>query len=289
MVAEYSEGELELDIAEIRKEYLNYLTAQLKQLKDLHKAVADALAVQLLSNTTQDTIPPEQLKQVLQTVELQIQQLNQGISKIVYETTETAIELAVFGLISTLQGGLPDDLQMYKTQLLSDGSLFVNRAKDAYLNYLEEDGLTISSRLWRTEKQNIGWIKRIVIAQVSQGAKRSKIAKALRRLLTRTGEKNAWFNSWRLLTNEANKAYIMAFEDYLDKTPWIEKVKYSLSASHPKRDICDTFAEGGENGDGVYDKGEAPIPVFDTHILCQCYTTPVLPTEDKLKAILGLI
>ncbi len=56
----------------------------------------------------------------------------------------------------------------------------------------------------------------------------------------------------------------------------IEVVRYQMSATHPKPDLCDAFARADRYGlgPGLYPKGQAPLP--PCHPFCRCVLFPVL-------------
>ena len=47
------------------------------------------------------------------------------------------------------------------------------------------------------------------------------------------------------------------------------RVRWCLSNSHGESDICDKYASGGPNGDGIYDPSDCPP--FPAHDGCRCY------------------
>ena len=69
-----------------------------------------------------------------------------------------------------------------------------------------------------------------------------------------------------------------------EKADWIKGVKWSLSGSHPKIDICDTWASQDlyGMGPGVYPPRDAPID----HPNGLCHTLDVLVSRAELVEIL---
>lgn len=55
--------------------------------------------------------------------------------------------------------------------------------------------------------------------------------------------------------------------------PWVKQEQVNLSASHPKEDICDEWADAGPQPKGTY--------VLPAHPHCLCYKTAVMQDEDE--------
>lgn len=84
------------------------------------------------------------------------------------------------------------------------------------------------------------------------------------------------YNALRLARTEIQKAHALATDRVMRNSPWVEKEKVNLSAQHPEADICDDVVSGGEEGEGIYEKGEIELPL---HPNCLCYKTAVLMAE----------
>ena len=93
-------------------------------------------------------------------------------------------------------------------------------------------------------------------------------------IIPEKGLYRSWFqNARRLVREETNRAYR---EGFLQGARQFERFvyhKWELSAGHPKPDICDAYAAGGDIGGGVYTASNVPLL---PHIGCMCYTVPVV-------------
>ncbi len=178
---------------------------------------------------------------------------------------------------------------------------------DASRKRVYGDGFNLSQRVWRLDAESLEEIKRIVYETAATGDSAWNAAKKLEPLLgagarcprwTRSrlygltkkeiasgdrtglysGEECAGqgvaYKALRLARNEIQIAHHMATREVQDKIAWIEQVKINLSPAHPEEDICDEWATGGPNGDGVYAK--ADVPLLPAHPQCLCYQTAVL-------------
>ncbi len=86
------------------------------------------------------------------------------------------------------------------------------------------------------------------------------------------------YNALRLARNEIQIVHHLATDTLLESMPFVLRERVLLSPDHPKRDICDDVTSGGENGDGVYPKGEVHLPL---HVQCLCFKTAVLMDETE--------
>lgn len=83
------------------------------------------------------------------------------------------------------------------------------------------------------------------------------------------------YNAIRIARTEINHSYRHTVVDLNRDKPWHKGWYWRLSASHPKPDICDTWAEYG-----LY-KEEAGLPVG--HPNCFCYIEPATMTQSEFE------
>jgi len=89
------------------------------------------------------------------------------------------------------------------------------------------------------------------------------------------------YNALRLARTEIAKMHALATDKMMAAQPWVEKEQVHLSAAHPEHDECDDVVEGGENGEGIYPKGEIELPI---HPNCFCYKTAVLMDQKEFTS-----
>jgi hypothetical protein len=89
----------------------------------------------------------------------------------------------------------------------------------------------------------------------------------------------------RLGRSETLNAYHTTAVRKYQQTPWVEKVRWTLSGSHPRPDECNEFAEGGNLRNGLWSPDQVP---GKPHPNCLCYIEPVTMNLDayakKFKA-----
>lgn len=66
------------------------------------------------------------------------------------------------------------------------------------------------------------------------------------------------------------------------------KVQWLLSKNHQSHDICDEYAHGGKNHDGIYEPDECPP--YPAHDGCKCCLSPAVDSPEdfarKLRELL---
>jgi len=183
---------------------------------------------------------------------------------------------------------------------------------DAANSRVYEDGLNLSQRIWRLDKQSREGIMRFVYEGIASGNSAWNMAQkveqylgagkncpqwAWERLFTLTkqdiasGDRTGLFsgdacagqgvayNALRLMRNEIQAIHHLGTDMVLGRMPWVEKEEINLSPSHP--DIgceCEDVVIQGEDGTGVYPKGTITLPI---HVQCLCFKTAVLMDPDE--------
>jgi hypothetical protein len=182
---------------------------------------------------------------------------------------------------------------------------------DAAANRIYGDGLTLSSRIWKLDRDAREGINRVLMAGVANKRSAWDIARDLESYLgagqdcprwTRTrldkltkkdiasgdrrglvtgaecGAKGVAYNALRMARTELQAAHHAASDRIMEAQPWIEKEQVVLSPAHPKPDICDDVIAAGEGGQGIYPKGGVTLPL---HPHCLCFKTSVLPDPSE--------
>ena len=162
-----------------------------------------------------------------------------------------------------------------------------------------KDGLKLSERIWNITEGNKQVISDIVRAGIGEDA--VNVAKALQTyvksgstrmaaeypgMIKRMGSRiplNLDYNALRLARTELTAAYGEGTLAGAKASPAIGKVRWVLSSSHPRPDICDIYAEGGE-GHGVYSVDDCPP--YPAHPNCLCTLQPEPEdTGDLIKRL----
>lgn len=177
--------------------------------------------------------------------------------------------------------------------------------------YIYGDGLTLDGRIWQIDRDSRDTMNQIlmngIVNQKSAwdlaneleqflgagqdcprwtstrlyGRTKSEIASGDATGLLRGDEcdgRGVSYKALRLARTEIQKIHSLATDRMIAQQPWVEKEKINLSAAHPEPDECDDAAYGGEDGQGIYAKGEIELPF---HPNCLCYKTAVLIDREQ--------
>ena len=164
-------------------------------------------------------------------------------------------------------------------------------AYDAPHTWVDPNGYRLSDRVWNSAAATRRHLDVYLDTAIREGKGALQMSRDLERFLTpgRTLPTtnapygtNASFDGMRLARTEISQASQRAHIVSAAMNPFVDGLKWNLSASHPHYDICDKLASGGPNGDGVYEIATYPSR---PHPQCLCYSTNVMvdaKTSDAL-------
>lgn len=153
---------------------------------------------------------------------------------------------------------------------------------DPFHRWVDPNGYRLSDRIWRDVVDVRSRVDRLLDYHIGQGTAAVDIADELEAFLTPGADVSRTrtpygtegsFAARRLARTEITAAAGRATVNASIANPFTAGVKWTLSLSHPKPDICDELAAAGPNGDGVY----APenVPAYPAHPHCLCNLQPV--------------
>lgn len=93
-----------------------------------------------------------------------------------------------------------------------------------------------------------------------------------------------------VVRTEAARAHAAAFVESTKDQPWVKGYRWELSASHPRPDVCDLFANQAIDGLGPGGYLLDSVPQLPAHPNCLCFTTAILDDahfERELAAVRG--
>lgn len=154
--------------------------------------------------------------------------------------------------------------------------------------WVDPNGYTLSDRIWNTA----GDTRRRLDAYLDEAIRQGRGALAMDReieqflvpgrSLTRTKAPygtDASYDAMRLARTEISRAHAQASEMSAALNPFVEGLKWNLSGSHPRPDICDDNARGGPY------PLDSP-PTLPAHPHCLCYWTYAMVPADRQRTIL---
>lgn len=164
---------------------------------------------------------------------------------------------------------------------------------DAPHRWVDPNGYRLSDRVWNVAGDTRRRLDAFLEESVRQGRGARAIARELEqflapgRSLTRTKAPygtDASYDAMRLARTEIARAHAQATAASAAMNPFVGGLKWNLSGSHPRPDICDDNARGGENGDGVYPLDGAPV--LPAHPSCLCHFTQVMRPAAEQEVVM---
>lgn len=144
----------------------------------------------------------------------------------------------------------------------------------------DANNISLSRKVYRNSQLASGRVSAIINQQILLGRNARQIAKAVRSFINPDVPGGVSYSAFRLGRTELNNAFHRTSQDLYEETPWIQTVKWNLSGSHPKPDICDELAKKShfKNGKpGQFKPGDVPNK---PHPQCLCYAEPETIDED---------
>lgn len=147
--------------------------------------------------------------------------------------------------------------------------------------WVDPNGYRLSDRIWNTAGSTRQRLDAYLEQAIREGRGALQMSRELEQFLIpgqglRTSKPygaNASFDGMRLARTEISRAAQEAQRMAATMNPFVSGMKWNLSASHPKIDICDDLARGGPQGDGVYSLEAYP---GKPHPQCLCWPSNVL-------------
>lgn len=170
--------------------------------------------------------------------------------------------------------GDSEQARALKRSLLASGEQSLNVA----LTRMGVSAIPLAERIYRTQVWMNGRVQDMINSALARGLSAREFAAEARDWFRPDTPGGVRYAALRLARTEINNAFHATSVMQADEKPWINQMKWHLSSSHPKPDVCDQYARGGTKGDGVYPPRQVPRK---PHPHCFCYVTPVSPDEDE--------
>lgn len=280
---------------EARKKYLLMLQQSDETIAELYIASINRIIQELKKGENKN------LKYLLEVIAKDVDQFNKDLAKAIKFVVENGTENGMYFIkqvsIDVLKEAGVDTVPFIKSMEFSR-----KRAIQTSFARSHEDGLKLSERIWNIGQHNKKIMSDIVRAGAGEDVvtvarslesyvKKGKTSIAanypnmIKRMESRIPA-NLDYKALRLARTELTAAYGEGVIASAKATPVVKYVKWVISSSHPRKDICDTNANGGPNGNGIYEAMSCPI--YPAHPNCICTLQPA-PEDttvvvDKLKA-----
>jgi hypothetical protein len=144
----------------------------------------------------------------------------------------------------------------------------------------------LSPRVYRNADLASRVIEQTIRSGIIQGLSARELAATVARFIRPTTPGGISYAAMRLARTELNNAFHQRQIAIAQNKPWVEGVKWNLSGSHPKTDLCDVFAH-----DDAYGLGSGVFPPDDVpskpHPHCLCFMTYEMQSPESFAADLA--
>lgn len=161
---------------------------------------------------------------------------------------------------------------------------------DSFTQWVDPRGFRLGDRIVRMAIEARSRVNRFLEYHLGRSTPAAEMATAAEQFLT-TGERQrrpygqqGGFPAQRLVRNEVVAAGGLALQNASQVNPFVRAIQWVLDPAHPRVDVCDGYASGGPDGDGVY--SFELVPSFPAHPLCICHLYPVQVANPAIISLL---
>jgi hypothetical protein len=133
------------------------------------------------------------------------------------------------------------------------------------------NGIPLAESVYRNQALTQGWLDARINGMLSNGASARELASYVKGFIDPNVRGGTSYAAMRLGRTELNNAFHTVSRNHWAASPFVDKMKWHISRSHPKPDECDNYADKTFPADDVPDK---------PHPQCFCYITPEVEDDD---------
>lgn len=139
------------------------------------------------------------------------------------------------------------------------------------INRFGTKNIPLSARVHQSAALANGWLDNRVSSLIAQGANAKTIAEGIKNFIRPDVPGGVSYAALRVGRTELNTTFHRMQKETAAAQPWVLKVRWELSGSHPYEDECDDLV-------GEYDIDNVPDP---PHPQCLCHLEEVTMTDDQ--------
>lgn len=143
-----------------------------------------------------------------------------------------------------------------------------------------ENGIPLSAQVWRSRALQRRLLDRTIDRALLLGKSWKELADDVRDFANPNAPGGLSYVTKRLARTEISNAFHRTQIRQHEEEPWTRGMRWNLSGSHPKKDVCNEYAEKTTSrslGRGVYPSTDVPRK---PHPQCLCYLTAVTVDLD---------
>ncbi|KEH84588.1 hypothetical protein [Clostridium novyi] len=271
-------------VLDARKKFLKLNKKQERELLRIYQELAKQLSSEIASCRTSSEC--KYLRNLNEIVQIYVSKLDGKLNDVIEGIIKSSSEIASSTSLAYYES-ITDDIKlrsMFNKSVIKTSS---NTVKKLVQGSYYEDGKTLDHRIWNITKKNANDIDTLIKVNISKGANARELAKQvdkyvnpLKRTEAKTFvsgmSKNVSYQAQRLARTSITHSFAETTIENAKNNPFNIGLKWNLSSSHPRHDICDDYA--GK----VFQPEDAPLQ----HCNCLCYFTEEnIPIEDAIKEL----
>jgi hypothetical protein len=140
--------------------------------------------------------------------------------------------------------------------------------------------MTLSERVYKNGKRSVASVEQIINQGLLSGRSAAEIARMVRGFINPRTPGGLSYAAMRLARTELNNAFHQTSIRMAKDDPFVERMRWNLSGSHPKPDVCNQLASAVNKsgwGPGEYSVDQVP---GKPHPQCLCFTTTIPISEE---------
>ena len=139
---------------------------------------------------------------------------------------------------------------------------------------------TLSERVYKNGRKSVTAVENIINQSLLSGRSAREIANLVRRYIDPRTPGGSSYAAMRLGRTELNNAFHETSLRMAKDDPFVDRMRWNLSGSHPKPDICNQYASAVNRSGwepGEYSVSQVPAK---PHPQCLCFTTTIPISEE---------
>lgn len=158
-------------------------------------------------------------------------------------------------------------------RLYEGAAITSQRTVDTVLARIGLSAVPLAERIYKTSAWMNKRLDTLIATTMARGLNAQRFAKVARDWFAPSVPGGTRYAAMRLARTEINNAFHATSIAYAQDKPWVSRMEWHLSKSHPGKDKCDVIAAASP-----YDVHLIPRK---PHPQCMCYVTEVTPDEDE--------
>lgn len=226
-----------------------------------------------------DTVRLEQLRLVRKALLEELAKLYSEVGNIIASQQAAAAAAAVhegarINEVLFRAAGSPDLARALELGL----SRGLSSTIDTMVTRMTQSRFPLAERIYRSEVWASGVLENTINSALARGLSAREFAAEVRNFYNPNTPGGARYASMRLARTELNNAFHASSVNNVAGAPWVTAMRWRISGSHPKTDICDDLAKADnfDLGPGMYPPEDVPRKPHP-----QCFCTVIATTVDE--------